>query len=209
MIPKTQRHMDCITIPRIECKMGFYESAKLILCIIFFLTTCVSVESCERQFLKLIKTKNLCSTMRKNRLTSLAIVTVDHKQVKKTKFDIIVGIFTQGIKTDTVMLLYKCRYKLFSFLSKHINVIKNVKPFLLGNCYRHEYRHFHRKNLTISLLAIILFIHFMIIIVDHFVTERREVFRMPCLNVLNELCSSLSAAERPRLSQGRCSRPQI
>ncbi|XP_070379118.1 zinc finger MYM-type protein 1-like [Dermacentor albipictus] len=86
-------------------KWNFFESLPN-LTVIFrlFLTICVSVASCERNFfkLKLIKT-SLRSTMNDERLSNLAILTIEKEHVKNINFTTVINEFAEA----------KCRKKNF------------------------------------------------------------------------------------------------
>ena len=76
-------------------KYDFNESLPNICQVLqYFLTVCVSVATCERSFskLRLIK-KYLRSTMLQERLTSLAILSIERKVANSIDFDSVIDKF--------------------------------------------------------------------------------------------------------------------
>nr|XP_033788702.1 zinc finger MYM-type protein 1-like [Geotrypetes seraphini] len=98
MNPKETKAWTVLQFLEFIVKWDFYESVpNLSLCLRLFLTICVSVASCERNFskLKLIKSV-LRSTMSNDRLTNLAILSIEYEYAKKINFDEIIDKFAEA-----------------------------------------------------------------------------------------------------------------
>ena len=83
------KEMNCLDLLRWLVKWEWMETVpNLCICLRIFLTVCVSVASCERSFskLKLIKTY-LRSTMGQNRLSNLAILSIEREKASAINFE--------------------------------------------------------------------------------------------------------------------------
>lgn len=107
-IPRLRRHLKAANLDSSKTKdwvaldflkfiveWDFIESLpNLVLSLKLFLTICVSVASCERSFSKMKLIKNyLRSTMSDSRLSSLAILTIEHEATQNIDFDEVISSF--------------------------------------------------------------------------------------------------------------------
>ena len=87
---------DVVNLLQLMAQYKLQETApNLIIAMIIYLTLAVSVALCERSFskLKLIKTY-LRSTMGQNRLTNLAILSIEREQTESLDFDEVIDQFS-------------------------------------------------------------------------------------------------------------------